>query len=65
MKTNIQPKCKYCDVELVQEQQTYRLPQGVKGRPGLNVNYGKDLEALFCSNCGYTELFTMDFVSPP
>ena len=58
MDSDIQPKCKYCDVELVKEQQTYRLPWGEKGKEGLNINYGKDLEALSCPKCGYTEFFT-------
>ena len=57
MESSIRPKCKYCDVELVKEHQNYRLPRGEKGQAGLNVNYGKDLEAFSCPRCGYTDFF--------
>lgn len=58
MQSDIQPKCKYCDIELVHEQQNYKLPGGPKGQEGLSIGYGKDLEVFSCPECGYTELFT-------
>ena len=59
MKYDIQRKCRYCDVELVREQQTYELPKGEKEKKGLSIMNVKVLEAFFCRKCGYTEFFTV------
>ncbi len=56
-KSNIQPKCKYCDTLLVKDKGTHKIPEGIND-VGMNINKGKVVDIYTCSECGYSELFT-------
>lgn len=58
-KSNIHPKCRYCDTLLVKDKETHKIPQGRTDMKGININEGKVVETYTCPECGYSELFAV------